>query len=252
MQERIFSMLLQENEVTWQSILYDLVRSEEMNPWDIDITDLTKKYIDMLKKLKGLDFRISGKVVLAATILLKLKSNRFIDTDISHFNDMMNMQHEEDDNLYDEEYPMDEIDYEEALDKGQPALIPRTPQPRKRKVSIFDLIEALNKALEVQDRRVLHNVQTTVFEPPEKKTDISMIIKQVHKKIESMFVKNKKLKFSRLIPSSSKEDVVLTFIPLLHLSNMRSVDLEQKDHFGELYITMLKKLSEVENARTND
>ncbi|MCF7861302.1 segregation/condensation protein A [Candidatus Woesearchaeota archaeon] len=246
MQERIFSMLLQENEVTWQSILYDLVRSEEMNPWDIDITDLTKKYIEMLKKLNGMDFRISGKVVLAATTLLKLKSKRFVDTDISNFNDMMNMQNEEENMFYDEEYPMDEIDYEEALERGQPALIPRTPQPRKRKVSIFDLIEALNQALVVQDRRVLQKVETTVMEAPEKKTDISVIIKQVHQKIESMFVHNKKLKFSKLIPSTSKEDVVLTFIPLLHLSNMRSVDLDQREHFGELYITMLKKMSEVE------
>ena len=36
---------------------------------------------------------------------------------------------------------------------GKPQIYPRTPQPRKRKVSVFDLVQALEKALEVENRR---------------------------------------------------------------------------------------------------
>mgnify|MGYP000237621912 CR=1 FL=1 len=52
MQEKIFDMLLSEDEITWQTIIYDLVKSEQMNPWDVDVSVLTKKYIIILKKLK--------------------------------------------------------------------------------------------------------------------------------------------------------------------------------------------------------
>ncbi len=70
--ERIFQLLYNQDEVTWQTLLYELVKKEEMNPWDINISMLTKKYIETIKKLKELDFRISGKVLLAAAILLKI------------------------------------------------------------------------------------------------------------------------------------------------------------------------------------
>ena len=73
MQEQIFDMLLKENEVTWQTIIQDLVKKEGMDPWDVDVSKLSQRYISTLKKLKEHDFRVSGKVVLAAAILLKIK-----------------------------------------------------------------------------------------------------------------------------------------------------------------------------------
>jgi len=51
--ERIFQILYKEDEVTWQSLLYELIKKEGMNPWDINISLLTKKYIEIIKKLKN-------------------------------------------------------------------------------------------------------------------------------------------------------------------------------------------------------
>ena len=82
MQDRIFQLLFEEDDVTWQTIIYDLVRKEEMDPWDINVSLLTQKYIELIKKLKQTDFRVSGKVLLAAAILLKIKSNRLVGDDI--------------------------------------------------------------------------------------------------------------------------------------------------------------------------
>ena len=75
--EKIFEVIYAKDEVTWQRLLYELVKTEQMDLWDINISLLTKKYIDTIKKLKKLDFRVSGKVLLAAAILLKIKSNRY-------------------------------------------------------------------------------------------------------------------------------------------------------------------------------
>ena len=84
MQQQIFDLLLEQEDVTWKSILYELVKTEQMDPWDIDITLLTKKYIQIIKELQQQDFRISGKILLAAAFLLKIKAAHLVDHDISN------------------------------------------------------------------------------------------------------------------------------------------------------------------------
>jgi segregation and condensation protein A len=239
-QERIFSILFKEDEITWQNIIYDLVRIEGMDPWDIDVSIISQKFLEMLKKLKEMDFRISGKVVLASAILLKIKSDRFVDEDINALDNLMSSANEE-------ESLMDEFGegISAPIDKSHPPLLPKTPQPRKRKVSVYDLIQALEKALEVEHRRPKSAAPSkTKFKIPDKRMDVSEIIKDVYEKVQVHYnnesKKNNKLTFSQLIPSESKEDKVYTFIPLLHLENQRKVDMDQKIHFGEIEIEIAK------------
>ncbi len=236
--ERIFSILFSKaDEVTWQSILYELVKSEQMDPWDIDVSILAQKYIDMLRSLKDHDFRVSGKVLLAAAILLKIKSTRLVGEDLSELDRLLIGVEEE----------MEELGFEETTEMhkldGIPSLIPRTPQPRKRKVSIFDLVEALEKALEVKKRRLLHSIPPLNLEAPKKKKDVTEIIREVYGQIKSFFFKalGGKLTFTKLLPSESKEDKVRTFIPLLHLAQQNKIDLMQESPFGEIEILMKKR-----------
>jgi|TARA_B100000315_G_scaffold52756_1_gene47119 segregation and condensation protein A len=234
--EKIFQILYKEDEVTWQSLLYELIKKEQMNPWDVNISMLTKKYIETIKKLKELDFRISGKVLLAAAILLKIKSNRLLNEDLSELDRLLTQSEEE---------LIDELDLEEPQRQGEEKhpLIPRTPQPRKRKVSVFDLVKALEKALEVKQRRVMNSIPPMNVKIPKKTKDITQIIKEVYNKIRSFFIINKQktLTFSQLLPSKTKQDKIYTFIPLLHLTTQRKVDLRQQQHFGEIEIMLNAK-----------
>ncbi len=239
--DRIFNIIFSKaDEVTWQSIIYELVKSEQMDPWDIDVSILTQKYIDMLRTLKEHDFRVSGKVLLAAAILLKMKSTKLVGEDLSELDRL----------LIGVEVEMEELGFDETshipkLDEI-PTLIPRTPQPRKRKVSIFDLVEALERALEVKKRRLLHSIPPLNLEAPKKKRDITQIIRDVYGRIRSFFISalGGKLTFSKLLPSESKEDKVYTFIPLLHLAQQNKVELIQEVPFGEIEVVLKKKQEE--------
>ena len=241
--ERIFSILFSKSdEIIWQNIIYELVKSEQMDPWDIDVSIISQKYVGMLKTMKEHDFRVSGKVLLAAAILLKMKSNKLVGDELTELDRL----------LVGVEEQMEDLGFEEAgrtekLDEI-PSLIPRTPQPRKRKVSIFDLVEALEKALEVKKRRILHSIPPLNLEPPKKKRDITLVIMEVYGKIKSFFVNaiQRKLTFSELLPTSSKEDKVYTFIPLLHLAQQNKIELVQENPFGEIQIIMKKKGETVE------
>ncbi|MBN2051965.1 segregation/condensation protein A [Candidatus Woesearchaeota archaeon] len=245
-QDRIFSILFQEDEITWQNIIYDLVRQEGMDPWDINISEIAHKFLGMLRKLREMDFRISGKVVLASALLLKLKSEKLLEEDITAWDNMIS-------SMDDPGELLDELGLEGGTPKREkilaPGLMPRTPQPRKRKVSVYDLIEALEKALEVEYRRPVYVEPTVKLKAPEKFIDMGELIQGVFQKVETYYSSNgkadekgqpQKLTFSELIPSDSKEDKVYTFIPLLHLENQRKVDMYQQMHFGEIEIELLK------------
>ncbi len=241
MQDKIFEMLLDQDEITWKTMIFDLVKSEEMDPWDIDISLLAQRFLETLRKLKEMDFRVSGKILLAAAILLRLKSNRLMNEDLNRFDQLLASREVPEEEFFDEFYAM--VAPEEGAVKDEPRLVPRTPQPRKRKVSVFDLVSALEKALEVHDRRPPKAGPGERMKIPKKGVDISVIIKDVYDRIWTYFKGRSSkdmLSFTELIPSDTKEDKIYTFIPLLHLTNQRTIDLHQKKHFDEIYIQLLQ------------
>jgi len=205
----------------------------------INVSIIAKKYVERLKKYKEMDLRVSGKVLLAAAMLLRIKSKRLVGEDLNEFDRLLAATDVDEEQFYD--------DLAKELKEGEERaiyenieLIPRTPQPRKRKVSVYDLVNALEQALEVKKRRVWNNIRESNVRIPEKKFDITAAIKGVYDRISSFFFKNKtkSITFSQLSPSDKKEDKIYTFIPLLHLSNQDKVSLTQSEHFGEINIEL--------------
>jgi len=245
-QDQVFQILFENDEITWKQIIFQLIDAEEMDPWDIDITLISQRFLEMLKTLKQMDFRISGKIVLASAILLKMKSTKLMEEEIAALDHLISSVDEPDDLSLLDELPLDGS----LLIDGQPRperpqLVPRTPQPRKRKVSVYDLVEALEKALELDARRV-RTPPKLIKEAraPRDYVDMSAIIREVYDKVNTHYKKGKKvpvLTFDDLIPSEEKEDKVLTFIPLLHLDVQRKLDLLQKQHFGTINVHLLQK-----------
>ena len=132
MQQEILDMLLKEDEITWQSILYDLVKSEKMDPWDIDISILSQKYLEIVKQLQETNFFVSGKIILASAILLKLKSNKLLTDHIASFDNLL--FHQDIEELDDFEVKNQRIKLME-----NPRLTIKNPQARKRKVSLMNM-----------------------------------------------------------------------------------------------------------------
>jgi segregation and condensation protein A len=236
-QTQLFEIIFKENEITWQAMIYELVKKEDMNPWDINIGHLAEKFFEMLRTIKKMDMKVSGKVILAAAILLRLKSHRLVEEDLNQLNRLIAASEETEQEFFDS-LEQGLIDEGVQFDKEKFKLIPRTPQPRKRKVSVYDLVEALQKALEVKKRRVLRQELDEVHvKVPEKKRDISLVIQDVLKQIKEHFGKSKRLTFQELV-GDNREDKVYTFIPLLYLQTQRKLDLQQTEHLGEIEIQL--------------
>lgn len=244
-QQELFDVLLKKDDVTWKDMIFDLVRTQQMDPWNIELSHLSQQFLEMLEKLREMDFRISGKIILAAAILLRLKSNKLVGEDMNELNRLIAYNEAEEEIL--DEYGDDYGDFEEDISNQREfSLTPKTPQPRKRKVSVYDLIDALDKALNVQSKRkprVLDDVSIIKVEKPAKKVDIGDEIERIHAEIIA-YLKNRennKMTFTELVPSDDRNDKIIAFSVLMHLGNQRRVDLEQEQHLGEIEIYKLEK-----------
>ena len=143
-QEQIHDLLFS-REISWQEIIYDLINTEQLDPWDIDIGILTNKYLERLKRLEDEDFFVSSKVLLAAAFLLRIKSELLLNKYLKSIDEILFGKKEE----KVQKINLDELDFEDI-----PDLIPKSPLPRFKKVSLKELIESLNKAIITENRRI--------------------------------------------------------------------------------------------------
>ncbi len=211
-----------QSERAWEYILLDIVKSEELDPWDIDITKLTQTYLDRIQKMRELDLRIPARIILAAAILLRLQSEALSLT-------------KSEEGMFEELFGQ-----EEEVPAEEPELVPlldlRLTRKPLRKITLTDLIEVLEKAMEKSHRERALPYQVALNLP---EVDISELIETLYRKIYSM--KEQKIPFKVLLPQKTANHAVDTFLPLLHLANEQKIDLEQEGIFSELFILKQKQ-----------
>ncbi|GAJ14510.1 unnamed protein product, partial [marine sediment metagenome] len=136
--------LLFNREIGWQEIIYDLINTEQLDPWDIDIIILTDKYLEKIREFEETDFFVSSKVLLAAALLLRIKSDVLLNKHLKSIDNILFEKEEK------KQYIVERIELEEEV----PELVPRTPLPRFKKVTLKELIDSLNKAITTENRRI--------------------------------------------------------------------------------------------------
>ena len=242
-QEQIHGLLFSEK-LSWQAIIYDLINTEQLNPWDIDISVLAQKYLEKVSELEEANFFISSKVLLAAALLLRIKSEILLNNYLPELDEVLFGKGEEA-----KKYVQERIE----LDDEIPELVPRTPLPRFRKVGLHELMAALGKAIQTESRRIKRVVIARQHEIeagiglPRARINIRDEIRGVYKKLMEIFSgREEKLAFSELAVENGKKKFS-TFVPLLHLDQQNRVVLEQDGHLSEIYI-WTKKLYEKKNA----
>ena len=208
-------------------ILLNLVKNDDIDPWDIDIVDFTDKFLAKIEDMKIMDLRISGRTLLYAAILLRMKSTGIVveeeDEDEFAFDDGMD--------FYDvEDYP-----------------VPKLPIRRiaTRPVTLQELINELKKAENVEFKRRERTRIRKIIEMEAATTDEVLGIAHEENIIERVALLGDQLldafKDSTCVPFSdllngNRSENVMTYISLLFLATDKKIMLTQKELFGELYI----------------
>ncbi len=232
-QEQIHKILFN-REVMWQEIIYDLINTEQLDPWDIDIIILTDKYFQRLREFEEADFFISGKVLLAAALLLRIKSEALLNRYLKSIDEILFGKKEE------KKFALERIELDESI----PELIPKSPMPRFRKVTLQELLQSLEKAIKTEHRRIKKEIskknvlRDSAFSIPKKKFNIGNRIKEIYE-ILTKHLDNEKLRkkvsFTEIIMEKNDCKTVV-FPSLLHLENQKKIWLDQEEHFEEIHI----------------
>lgn len=203
-------------------MLIGLVVSREIDPWNIDIVELTSKYLDRIRQLQELDLRLSGKTILVASILLRMQSE-----------DLFRVPEKKEE---------EEPDDEEELDVDLKPILP----PLRRssgKITLPQLMEALLQALEETERkRTLkprkRREEKHVVRIDEHRLNIEEEVKKLQFRIKDMADEMGTIAFSDLLDDNLPLTIARTLLYILYLETKGKIDIVQHELFGEIYINM--------------
>ncbi len=242
-------------------ILVQLAEKGDIDPWDIDILDVTNKYLAALDKSPRENLLNAGRAIFFASVLLRLKSDILLN--ISNETLLSSQQTEnffpEDDLLFNQ----DEV----RLDLSRlESFIVRSSlgkQQRKRKISLGDLIFALQQAEEEEERRAVRaklrseraftidasEIPDNVLEIAHEE-DLEDIANKVEAIIQEHLTDDKPIALSFI--SGILNNKTTPFLALLFLAHSQKIVLEQKDCYGEVYIHRAGTILEDQNIRESE
>lgn len=249
-QDEIYNVATNRDAFDWKHLLEDIITKNELDPFDIDITILTRTYLKTVQDMQSVDFSISGKLLTVAVFLLKKKAQYLVDHDISGMDETLQALEESDGEQFDMEFDMleeldDHLDKKSRRKRGDYQLKVRNPIARKRKVTLHDLISTLEKTFKQSNQRrknlLLKNTDVDYVGPEytKKKKDLKTVIEELFETLLEEFSSKKGIViFHRdvLVEDEHKMSVLDKFIPLLHLHNQEKVTLKQKNHFHDIEI----------------
>ena len=144
-------------EVDGIEILVNMAKQGKIDPWNVNIVDVYDNYMMQVFKAKGQNLKITGRTILFAAILLRLKSNILEGIDVLDF--------EPQDEMSEFEYNDDELDYsEDYIPTNNVISIDEVLQRRtsvrlnhNRVVTLRDLIRQLEFYEMLDKKASLHN-----------------------------------------------------------------------------------------------
>ncbi|MCL4389266.1 MAG: segregation/condensation protein A [Candidatus Marsarchaeota archaeon] len=206
---------------TWRELLIELVQSSKLDPWDIDISKVVDEYLSAVKRMKVLELRIPANIILSASILLRMKSDTLSIFDIH------------------EEVQIEEPQLPGPARPDVEQLVPRLRMQPRRKVTLEELLAALDSAMKIEvERSTEHEKMTAPIPIIVNTEDIDEKKQNVIKKIGKIADREGLTTFSALASGyDSAEKLLLdVFVPVLFLAHENQIVLIQENFFGEILI----------------
>ena len=222
-------------------LLLYLIKKEEVDIYEVNLTQLAAQFIEYIEVMRMLDLDIAGEFLVMASTLMYIKSRELLPVE-----QQVVVEGEEEGEDPRWELIRQLVEYKkfkdaavqlQVLETRQENVYPRLPgKPEfdteqalaKADVSIFDLINAVNSVL----KRLA---------PREDLRDIFEDKWTVSEKIEQLLAAlrgSPRLKFSALFAeATSRSEVVVTFLALLELIRLKQLVALQSEHFGEIELS---------------
>lgn len=237
-------------------ILVNMAKTGKIDPWNVDIVDVTDKYLTHLFQMKAQNLRLTGRTLLFAAILLRLKSNVLEGIDANQIEGIEEEQFDEFE-LEDDSWDDGEINTNNVVSLDE-VLQRRTSirLNRSRMVNLKDLIkqlqfyeeldrkQSLKNAHERAKRRVRSYARLTPDDIVNLAHDeyIEKSVEVLHENLKKIFETQDKVELTTLTLLGL--DKISAYIALLFLTAdpEADIDLYQEEFYGELYAVPYQKL----------
>lgn len=222
MEDRLVNIIDQPN---WKILLFDLVKENDFDIWNINLISLTDLYLEKIKSLKEGNLMVPANALLAAAILLRLKAYSLKLSSI------------------DEEpllIPTDQDIYNlNNISFNNPTKLREGTVSLDELINIVDTI--MNRPTKSNLSRQLKEKAEAVFVLPRKSIDITERIDRLYSVLKDEKDKEGCLVFSKLQERTKDpfEIIEFYFIPLLFLSQEKRVNIWQDDFFSEIFIKLI-------------
>jgi len=204
---------------SWKQVLVELVMSEKLDPWNIDLVVVADSFFNYVKKMEKFDFHIPANIILACAILLKYKSNAI---------------------RFYAEPQLADAPPEEPAEGALPELTLSWRIPPKRQITLNELMGEMERVIKYDSAERPKKVaaQMPTIELDLDNYDIESEIDKLHARLKGGADSEGIILFSSLINGGGADGVVSAITPLLHLAQRKSVYLRQDKFFGEIFINL--------------
>ena len=236
-------------------ILVDMAKAGKIDPWNIDIVDVTDKYLAHMVQMKSQNLRVTGRTFLFAAVLLKLKSNILEGVDITQFDTQNHDDIQYDDDGFIVDYGEDDyvptnnvISIDEVLQRRTSVRL-----NHNRVVTLKDLIRQLQfyekleqkQSLKSAHERAKRRVQSYSRLTPDDIVNlaheeyIETCVQTLKENLSQIFEKNDKIELNELTLLGM--DKISAYIALLFLTAETDYELQQDEFYSDLYVVRGKE-----------
>ena len=221
-------------------LLLHLIKTSKMDIYEVNITYIIEEYLKYINAMQDLNIDIAGEYLVMAAELIHLKSKMLIniEDEVEDESDEFTISSEEElkQKLIEYEKYKKSTDSFRKLEENRKEYLTRSPEniseyskdiKYNMELSIEDLINAFLEYRKRLDRE----------KPLETKiTRKELSVKERINSIRNILKIKKKVVFTDLFDSFTKEYVVVTFLSILNMSKNNEIMLSQKDNFSPIMI----------------
>ena len=234
------------------AITLELVLTEHLDPWDVNLIEFSKFYLKRVKKEKDIDFITAGRIMLMAWSVLRLQTEEVL-TAIERVKDETNGDFADWFDDAPDWVSYDEPDFaytREVLKKEEPVIEERVQRRTPRPVTLLELVDAFEEARrESELRREIDTKRVAARERIKRERDVK-VQKMMHKEsLEEDIVET----WSRILTHNGStidledlhkdgvEDYLTIFVAVLFLALHGRVKLwQRKFPYGAIYLKKIK------------
>lgn len=219
-------------------LLLHLIKSHEMDIYDIRIVEVTEQYLTIIKQMKHLDLDIAGEFLLMAATLIHIKSRMLLPVSEELGEEEEDPRAELVKRLLEYQRYKDVAEFFQQLPQLQrdifvgqfqlSDLLEGDPKEDVVAIGIYQLADAFHQLLKDKPAEIFHEV-----------IQESLSVADFIDRIMEKLAHKKRLAFREIFSVHfSRNELIVTFLATLELVKMHIVNIEQVNAFSEIWLAL--------------